>query len=147
MRFVLIAALALSVVGCTRWSMNHHLNNAYSAYDRGNCEQVTLELSKVERASRARPYVWPEVSMLRGLCLERQKLFVDAAQTYQFIIASYPQSEYAYRARARLETLQALGHYPLRSAARRCARPASDCVAHSTLARPAVVSYSRIKRF
>ncbi|CAN7666263.1 tetratricopeptide repeat protein [Pseudomonas sp. LjRoot277] len=120
MRFVLIAALAitaLSVTGCTRWSMNHHLNNAYSAYDRGNCEQVTLELSKVERASRARPYVWPEVSMLRGLCLERQKLFVDAAQTYQFIIASYPQSEYAFRARARLETLQSLGHYPLRSAA------------------------------
>jgi TolA-binding protein len=97
--------------------MNHHLNLAYSAYDRGNCEQVTLELSKVERASRARPYVWPEVSMLRGLCLERQKLFVDAAQTYQFIIASYPQSEYAYRAQARLETLQALNHYPLRSSA------------------------------
>lgn len=115
MRFVLIAMLALSVVGCTRFSMNHHLNNAYKAYDRGNCEQVTLELSKVERASRARPYVWPEVSMLRGLCLERQKLFVDAAQTYQFIIASYPQSEYAYRAQARLQTLQSLGHYPLRS--------------------------------
>ena len=117
MRFVLIAVLALSVVGCTRWSMNHHLNNAYSAYERGNCEQVMLELSKVERASQARPHVWPEVSMMRGQCLERQKLFIDAAQTYQFIIASYPQSEYAYRARARLETLQSLGHYPTRSAA------------------------------
>ncbi|MEK1912016.1 MAG: tetratricopeptide repeat protein, partial [Pseudomonas chlororaphis] len=45
MRFVLIAALAvgvLSATGCTRWAMNHHLNNAYSAYDRGNCEQVML---------------------------------------------------------------------------------------------------------
>jgi outer membrane protein assembly factor BamD (BamD/ComL family) len=118
MRFVPIAALALSVLsvtGCARWSMNHHLNNAYSAYDRGNCEQVMLELSKVERSSRARPYVWPEVSMMRGQCLERQKLFADAAQTYQFIMASYPQSEYAYRARARLETLQSLGHYPMRS--------------------------------
>ncbi|MDN3219113.1 tetratricopeptide repeat protein [Pseudomonas nunensis] len=120
MRFVLIAALAisaLSVTGCTRWSMNHHLNNAYSAYDRGNCEQVMLELSKVDRASRARPYVRPEVSMMRGQCLERQKLFIDAAQTYQYIIAAYPQSEYAYRARARLETLESLGHYPTRSAA------------------------------
>ncbi|MBK5513588.1 MULTISPECIES: tetratricopeptide repeat protein [unclassified Pseudomonas] len=120
MRFVLIAALAisaLSVTGCTRWSMNHHLNNAYSAYDRGNCEQVMLELSKVDRDSRARRYVQPEVSMMRGQCLERQKLFIDAAQTYEFIIASYPQSEYAYRARARLETLQSLGHYPTRSAA------------------------------
>jgi TolA-binding protein len=93
------------------------LNNAYSAYDRGNCEQVMLELSKVERDSRARPYVWPEVSMMRGLCLERQKMFIDAAQTYQFIMASYPQSEYAYRAHARIETLQSLGHYPTRSAA------------------------------
>ncbi|MGF6087707.1 tetratricopeptide repeat protein [Pseudomonas sp. 18173] len=120
MRFVLIAALAigaLSATGCTRWAMNHHLNNAYSAYDRGNCEQVMLELSKVERDSRARPYVWPEVSMMRGQCLERQMMFIDAAQTYQFIIASYPQSEYAYRAHARLETLQSLGHYPTRSAA------------------------------
>ena len=117
MRFVLIAALALSVTGCTRWSMNHHLNNAYSAYDRGNCEQVMIELSKVDRASRARRYVQPEVSMMRGQCLERQKMFIDAAQTYQFIIASYPQSEYAFRARARLETLQSLGHYPMRSAA------------------------------
>jgi hypothetical protein len=117
MRFALIAVLALSVTGCARWSMNHHLNLAYSAYDRGNCEQVMLELSKVERSSRVRPYVWPEVSMMRGQCLERQMLFVDAAQTYEFIIATYPQSEYAYRARARLETLQSLGHYPLRSAA------------------------------
>jgi outer membrane protein assembly factor BamD (BamD/ComL family) len=120
MRLLPIAALALSVfavTGCTRWSMNHHLNNAYSAYERGNCEQVMLELSKVERASRARPYVWPEVSMMRGQCLERQKLYIDAVQTYQFIIASYPNSEYAYRARARLETLQSLGHYPTRSAA------------------------------
>ena len=117
MRFVLIAALALSVVGCTRWSMDHHLNNAYRAYERGNCDQVMLELSKVERESRTRRYVQPEVSLLRGQCLERQKLFVDAVQTYQFIISQYPASEYAYRARARLETLQSLGHYPTRSAA------------------------------
>lgn len=95
MRFVLIAALAVSVVGCTRWSMDHHLNNAYRAYDRGNCESVMLELSQVDRDSRARRYIQPEVSMLRGQCLERQKLFVDAAQTYQFIITQYPTSEYA----------------------------------------------------
>ncbi|MCK9796188.1 hypothetical protein BK634_06360 [Pseudomonas chlororaphis] len=117
MRFVLIAALAVSVVGCTRWSMDHHLNNAYRAYDRGNCESVMLELSQVDRTSRTRGYIKPEVSMLRGQCLERQKLFVDAAQTYQFIITQYPSSEYAYRARARLETLQQLGYYPARTGA------------------------------
>lgn len=123
MRFVLIATLALSVVGCTRWSMDHHLNNAYRAYDRGNCEQVMLELSQVDRESRSRRYVQPEVSMMRGQCLERQKLFIDAAQTYQFLITQYPYSEYAFRARARLETLQSLGLYPTRGAAQ--ARPSA----------------------
>lgn len=116
MRFVLLAALALSVVGCTRWSMDHHLNTAYRAYDAGNCERVMLELSQVDRKSRSRRYIQPEVSMLRGQCLERQKLYVDAAQTYQFIMAQYPNNEYAYRARARLETLQSLGWYPPHSA-------------------------------
>lgn len=112
MRIVIIAALALSVTGCTRWSMDHHLNNAYRAYDLGDCKRVVLELSQVDRESRSRRYVQPEVSMLRGQCLEREKLFVDAAQTYQFILSQYPSSEYAFRARARLETLQQLGHVP-----------------------------------
>ncbi|MDU9390393.1 tol-pal system YbgF family protein [Pseudomonas japonica] len=111
MRALFILALATSVVGCTRWSMDHHLNNAYRAYDRGDCERVTLELSQVDRTSRARPFIWPEAAMLRGQCLERQKLFVDAAQTYQYIIQQYPRNEYAYRARARLQTLEQLGHY------------------------------------
>ena len=123
MRILLVAALAVSVVGCTRWSMDHHLNNAYRAYDRGNCESVMLELSQVDRTSRSRRYVQPEVSMLRGQCLERQKLFVDAAQTYQFILTEFPSSEYAFRARARLETLQQLGYYPPRTGAQ--VRPAT----------------------
>ena len=66
-----------------------------------------LDLSRAERRIRARPYLQPEISLLRGQCLERQSLFVDAAQTYHFIIARYPTSEYAYRAKARLETASA----------------------------------------
>ncbi|MDE3736865.1 MULTISPECIES: tol-pal system YbgF family protein [Pseudomonas] len=109
MRTLLILTLLAAMVGCTRWSLDHHLNNAYRSYERGNCEDVMLELSKAERKSRSRQYLQPEISLLRGQCLERQNLFVDAAQTYQFIIARYPTSEYAYRAKARLDTLQQLG--------------------------------------
>ncbi|MDH4569245.1 tetratricopeptide repeat protein [Pseudomonas sp. BN414] len=109
MRTLIILTLLAAVGGCTRWSLDHHLNNAYRSYERGNCEDVMLELSKAERKSRSRQYLQPEISLLRGQCLERQNLFVDAAQTYQFIIARYPASEYAYRAKARLETLQQLG--------------------------------------
>jgi outer membrane protein assembly factor BamD (BamD/ComL family) len=123
MRTLIVLALAASVVGCTRWSMDQHLNAAYKAYDQGDCSRVTLELSQVDRKSRSRPYIQPESSMLRGQCLERQKLFVDAAQTYEFIIAQYPYSEYAYRARARLQTLQQLGHYRADDAAQ--SRPAA----------------------
>ncbi|MCP1605560.1 hypothetical protein SAMN05216577_12182 [Pseudomonas citronellolis] len=109
MRTLCILALAASVTGCNSWSTNKNLDNAYRAYERGDCEQVMLDLSRTERKSRARPWLQPEISMLRGLCLERQKYYVDAAQTYDFIIARYPSSEYAYRAKARLETLRQNG--------------------------------------
>lgn len=112
MRTLFLALLALSVTGCTSWSMNYHLNNAYRAYKNGDCQRVQLELSETERKARARPWIQPEVSMLRGQCLEREKFYVDAAQTYQFIIARYPTSEYAYRAKARLETLRLNGRLP-----------------------------------
>lgn len=111
MRTLIILTLALVATGCTRWSLDHHLNNAYRAYEDGDCACVALELSKAERKSRSRGYLQPEISLLRGQCLERENLFVDAAQTYQFIISRYPTSEYAYRARARLQTLEQLGHH------------------------------------
>lgn len=111
MRTLLILSLALSAGGCTRWSLDHHLNSAYRAYAKGECAAVMLELSQAERKSRSRSYLQPEISLLRGQCLERQNLFVDAAQTYRFIISQYPASEYAFRARARLETLRQLGHH------------------------------------
>lgn len=110
MRILLIVLLALGAVGCNRFSFDHHLNSAYRAYDRGDCQAAMLDLSKAERRSRSRTYMQPEISLLRGQCLERQRLFIDAIQTYEFIISRYPTSEYAYRARARLETLRQLGH-------------------------------------
>lgn len=110
MRTLIILTLLAATTGCTtRWALDTHLNSAYRAYDRGDCADAMLSLSKAERESRSRQYLQPEISLLRGQCLERQSLFVDAAQTYQFIIARYPASEYAYRAKARLETLQQLG--------------------------------------
>ncbi|HLD67860.1 MAG TPA: tetratricopeptide repeat protein [Pseudomonas sp.] len=112
MRTVLVLVLAFGLSGCTRWSLDRQMDTAYRSYEAGDCAKVMLALSKAERASRARPYLQPEISLLRGQCLERQKLFVDAAQTYEFILAGYPASEYAFRARARLETLRQLGHYP-----------------------------------
>ncbi|KPB72994.1 tetratricopeptide repeat protein [Pseudomonas cannabina] len=112
MRIVTIVVLLIALGGCNRWAMNSNLDHAYRAYQEGDCDRVMLDLSKVERQSRERRYVQPEVSMLRAQCLERQKLYVDAAQTYQFLLTQYPQSEYAYRARARLDTLAQLGHYP-----------------------------------
>ncbi|PTQ72348.1 tol-pal system YbgF family protein [Pseudomonas sp. GV071] len=116
MRILLILVMALSAVGCNSMSMDYHLDEAYKQYNAGDCDKAMLELSQAERKSRSRSYVQPEISLLRGQCLERENLFVDAAQTYQFIIARYPASEYAYRARARLDTLQQLGHKPNQAA-------------------------------
>lgn len=104
--FIFLALLA----GCTRIPLDHRLDNAYQAYHLGDCDKAMLELSRAERLSRSRSYLQPEISLLRGHCLERQSLFVDARQTYRFILQRYPASEYAYRAQARLDTLDALGH-------------------------------------
>lgn len=123
MRTLCILALTLGVTGCNSWSANSYLDNAYRAYARGDCDEVLLNLSRTERKTRARPWLQPEISMLRGQCLEREKFYVDAAQTYSFIVASYPASEYAYRAKARLETLRLNGRLPAEGAQPLPARP------------------------
>ncbi|MHB0803851.1 tetratricopeptide repeat protein [Stutzerimonas nitrititolerans] len=112
MRTLFILLAAVVSVGCSsRSALDRHLDEAYQHYRVGDCEQVMLTLSQAERRSRQRDNLQPEISLLRGQCLERQGLFVDAAQTYRFILMRYPASEYAYRGRARLETLRQLGHY------------------------------------
>lgn len=112
MRTLTIICLALLGLGCSsRSALDQYMDSAYQAYALDDCDQTLLALSQAERVSRRRHDVQPEISLLRGHCLERQRLFVDAAQTYEFIQAYYPESEYAYRARARLETLRLLGHY------------------------------------
>lgn len=109
MRSLLVISLMLVLGACTRMSADFHLDNAYRQYAAGDCAAVALELSQAQRQIRARPYLQAEISLLRGQCLEREHLFVDAEQTYQYILARYPQSEYAYRAKARLSTLEQLG--------------------------------------
>lgn len=110
MRISLVVIVGLFLASCTRVPLDHYMNSAYRSYEKGDCNAVLLELSRAERKSRSRSYLQPEISLLRGQCLERKSLYVDAAQTYQYILDAYPTSEYAYRARARLETLKTLGY-------------------------------------
>lgn len=113
--FTLSIILLLLCVGCTSRGAQHRaLDDAYDAYSEGNCAKAMLALSQAERYGRLSDPLRPEIALLRGQCLERQGLFPDAVKTYEFLIGRYPNSEYAYRARARLETLQQLGRYPER---------------------------------
>jgi len=109
MRPYLCLFLLLGLTGCTSVSMNSYLDAAYKSYAEGDCTEALLQISQAERKSRARPWLQPELSMLRGQCLEQQQLYADAAQTYRFIQTRYPTSEYAYRAQARLDTLRQMG--------------------------------------
>lgn len=113
MRVSIILMLALLLSGgCTSRGAQHRaLDDAYDAYAEGNCAEAMLNLSQAERYGRLSDPLRPEIALLRGQCLERQGLFPDAVKTYEFILQRYPNSEYAYRARARLETLQQLGRY------------------------------------
>lgn len=109
MRFLFICSAVMVLAGCTRAALHSQLDEAYLAYDQGDCAKAMLELSRAERNNRARSDLQPEISLLRGQCLERQSLYLDAAETYRFIVGRYPSSEYAFRARARLQTLDQLG--------------------------------------
>lgn len=112
MRTLIILGLAALSIGCSSTTaVDRYLDAAYQHYHAGDCDRAMLALSQAERRIRPRDHLQPEVSLLRGQCLERQGLYVDAAQTYRFIQARYPTSEYAFRGRARLETLRQLGHY------------------------------------
>ncbi len=111
MRPLIIFVAASLTASCASNTPGKHLDQAYRAYEEGDCSKVMLELSQAERTSRSRPYLQPEISLLRGLCLERQRLYLDAIQIYRHLVRYMPTSEYAYRAGARLETLRQLGHY------------------------------------
>ena len=111
MRLLSIIFAAAVVSGCAANAPGKHLDQAYRAYEQGDCAKVIVELSQAERSARSRPHLQPEISFLRGLCLERQGLYIDAVQIYRHLVRYTPISEYAYRAGARLETLRQLGHY------------------------------------
>lgn len=118
MRTIPLVLSLMLLSGCSRTTADYHLDSAYKAYEKGECARVLLELSQAERNIQRRPQLQPEISLLRGQCLERQKLYVDAAQVYRFMLQRYPQSEYSYRAQARLDTLGQLGHLRDASSAR-----------------------------
>lgn len=106
---MVLSTVLLVTLGCTRISADYHLDGAYRAYAKGDCNQVMLEVSQAERNIKRRPQLQPELSFLRAQCLERQKFYVDAVEVYQFIQSQYASSEYSYRAKARLDTLEQLG--------------------------------------
>lgn len=98
--------MALLLAGCTSLQIDNVMDEAYSHYDNDNCEAAMHSLSEADRLIRKRRYLQSEISMMRGLCLERQGYFMDAIETYRFILSRYPQSEYGFRARARIRLLE-----------------------------------------
>ncbi len=111
MRILMVLVWVLLGTACTsRGAANRYMDSAYESYAGGDCQSALLALSQAERMGRPGNGMQPEISLLRGNCLERQGLYVDAAQTYRFIQSRFPYSEYAWRAKARLDTLQQLGY-------------------------------------
>ncbi len=105
-RVAIALVTALLLAGCTSYKIDNTMARAYENYDNDNCEAVLQNLSEADRLIRKRRYLQSEISMLRGLCLERQGYFMDALETYRFILSRYPQSEYGFRARARIRLLE-----------------------------------------
>ncbi|WP_426416306.1 tetratricopeptide repeat protein [Aestuariirhabdus sp. LZHN29] len=108
-RVLLGVGVVAVLTGCGSYrvssGVSEGLDLAYKQYADGDCVSTMQTLSKVERMLSSYRFLQPEVSLLRGLCLERQGYFMDAMETYNYILNTFPQSEYAYRAKARLKVL------------------------------------------
>lgn len=100
-----VLTIASLIVSCGGLSIDTSLKQSYQSYQKNDCEDVFYTLSYVERQMAPRTDLQPEISMLRGMCLEQQHLYQDAIGTYTFIMATFPESEYAYRAKARIKVL------------------------------------------
>lgn len=103
--FMILHPLLLFGSSC---SMAQHgaLLSAEKAYSRHEYRTALGELANAERYTEIPDNQKAYVSLLRALCFEGLDQKQLAVGVYEYIIASFPDSEQAYSARRRLQTLE-----------------------------------------
>ena|SRR5215216_665688 len=103
---LLVAIAALAAGGCAT-AQRGAMIRAYSAISDGRFDSALARLAEAEKHTPPTPQLQAEISFLRAKSYEGLKQTPDAIGTYKYIVATFPQSSYAFQATERLKLLDA----------------------------------------
>lgn len=105
---VIIISLSLMLIVACGAAQHGALIGAYKAIENNECDKAYQKLSDAEKYKKPTPGLQAEISFLRSICLEKEKKFDEALALLFFIAKEYPNTEYGYRAKIRIERIKSL---------------------------------------
>ena len=108
-RSAVLLALLFTISGCTSFYKGAQVGAirvAYSSYSRGDYARALGKLADAEGHLEIPAPRRAEICYLRARCVEGMGNRIEAASLYEFLIKTYPDSEFAARAKGRLEELR-----------------------------------------
>lgn len=108
MKFLLIITSLLVLSNCSSVLQSGGMSRAYKAYDKKQCGKVYLRLNEVKRFGETSPELKSEISYLTASCLETEKKYNEALSTYAYVAEQFPNTEFGYRSKTRVNSLTRL---------------------------------------
>jgi len=103
---IVLVIISLLLQSCYGLAQKGAMIKAYKAFEKDECSVVMKKLSQAESYKDPSAALKAEISYLRAQCLEKQSKFREAIGIYNYIISTFPQSEYAFRAKERIQALE-----------------------------------------
>ena len=82
------------------------LSQAYSSMRVGKYDEAIRKLSDAEQYRLPDPQTQAEIAFMRAKCYEGLQRKADALGAYDYIVATFPRSQYAFQAKERLIELR-----------------------------------------
>jgi outer membrane protein assembly factor BamD (BamD/ComL family) len=105
--FALLFALLPALCSCVSMAQRGAVDLAYRSYNKGDYAKALRHLAQAEayheEMSNERH---AEILLLKGRCVEGMGNRAEAASLYEYLVKTYPDTEYAARAKGRLEELR-----------------------------------------
>jgi TolA-binding protein len=101
----LLLVLLPAICSCTM-AQSGALGQAYGLYNKGDYVKALKRLSEMESYGELPDQRHAEVYYLKGRCLEGMGNRGEAAGLYEYLVKTYPDTEFAARAKGRLEELR-----------------------------------------
>jgi outer membrane protein assembly factor BamD (BamD/ComL family) len=102
---IILMSAVLALAGCAT-AQRGALSRAYSKVEDGKYEGALNDLSRSEKYTSPSEELQAEIAFLRGHCYEALSRLPEAIGSYQYLIEHFPNSIYAYQAKAKLEALE-----------------------------------------